>query len=226
MSYKMSMFNPPKVTKNFARAVEQLMERFHSVSRTRTLSSHFKSRHANLELIEAEFSEKWANFFETFGTHFIEEMTTGSRFKAISTLEKTVTKMIEQTKSSATQEISGSVNFKNIAMAAMGGGAMDAIGSAVEAAAKGIKTAVEVTKGASASGAATPPTAKGGEQGLMGAVTSGGKGLVGAATGGLASAVAGGAKGVMGSATKGSSEQDGKNVSYITLYKNIMYIKM
>ena len=130
MSYQLSQYRPPKLTKNFRNAVQWLYRRFFSVHRDRQISRfRFPKK---LLVAEEEFSEKWTEFFDAFGTHYVTEMTTGSRFKALTILKKSTTKRVEESKQSVTQEMSYSVNFKNIAMAVVGGGAIDAAMSAAK----------------------------------------------------------------------------------------------
>ena len=131
MSYKLSMYMPPKPTKNFQNAVDELVARYHHVARGRM----FGKKALGIDTVEEKISEKWFEFFDTFGTHYVEEMTTGSRFKGLSILSKETTKRVEESKTSVTESISAEVNFKNIAMAAVGGGAMEAV-SAVSKAGK------------------------------------------------------------------------------------------
>ena len=92
----------------------------------------YQRRQGIIEADEDSYSEKWFEFFNAFGTHYVSEMTTGSRFKAFSILKKTTTKQVEESKKSITKEVSYSVNFKNIAMAVVGGGVVDAAMSAAK----------------------------------------------------------------------------------------------
>ena len=119
---------PPKPTENFLNAVSELASRYHHVSRARTISNiHRMLPNNGLEILEQDMSEMWFTFFDTFGTHYVEEMTTGSRFKGLSILRKELTKRVEESKTSVTETISAEVNFKNIAMAFVGGGALEAV---------------------------------------------------------------------------------------------------
>ena len=115
----MAAFSTPPITKNFENAITEIYAQQSRVSRYRSLSGSQRNR-PNFESVrreaEARYMELWFAFFEEFGTHYIDDMITGSRYRTETFISKEMVEEARSTGTTVSTQITVSINVKKIAM--------------------------------------------------------------------------------------------------------------
>ena len=117
MVYKLASFSSPRITKNFENAIMELYAQEARVSRYKVFGSQLNSKQFlnSKRQTEEIYQNLWFAFFDEFGTHFIDDMVTGSRYRTETFISKSVVEEAKSSGTSVSTQITVSINVKKIA---------------------------------------------------------------------------------------------------------------
>ena len=150
MTYKMAAFGAPRLTENFLHAVTRLTEEHGRYSRFKIMSRNQKKSPrliAHDTMMELRHQKYWFEFFNEFGTHFFEEMITGSRYRTETFISKRLIKGAEKEEIASASTVSASIDFAEMAMSVATAGVGTSALSGILKSVKGFKGLTSGLKG-------------------------------------------------------------------------------
>ena len=134
LQYFRSTTEFPKLTDDFLIHLREVFS-LHVIKQRMELSRNYRSQTAHLEYTQSfnEYYEQgWIYFFKRFGTHFIDHLVTGSNFRGITTMERSMFEESIRENVETTSAVEWRVDFKKIATLGMSFGASGVMSQATK----------------------------------------------------------------------------------------------